>query len=191
MKPPPFAYDAPTSLQEALTLLAAHGDEVKVLAGGQSLLPLLNFRLIRPARLLDLNRVAELVYLRPDNGCLRIGAMTRSRSLERSEEAARFPLLREAVAHSGHPQIRNRGTVGGSCAHADPAAELPCALLALDARFRLRSLRDERVVPADEFFVSTFTTALRPDELFDVIEGHLRDSRLSVARPLGLSLRQA
>ncbi|MDQ3875352.1 MAG: FAD binding domain-containing protein [Actinomycetota bacterium] len=181
VKPPPFEYDAPTSLDEALALLAAHGDEVKVLAGGQSLLPLLNFRLVRPARLLDLNRVAELAYLRSDDGRLRIGSMVRSRTLERSREAGNSPLLQEAVGYSGHPQIRNRGTVGGSCAHADPAAELPCALLALDARLRLRSLRAERVVHADEFFVSTFTTALRPDELLVEVEVPAQQRRTGTA----------
>lgn len=163
MKPPPFEYHAPESVEEALALLAEHGDEAKVLAGGQSLVPLLNFRLIRPARLVDLNRVAGLAYL---NGG-RMGAMTRMRTVERESEV---PLLRKAARFVGHAQIRNRGTVGGSCAHADPAAELPCALLALEARFRLRSARGERIVPAGEFFLGTFTTALGPDELLVEIE---------------------
>jgi aerobic carbon-monoxide dehydrogenase medium subunit len=163
MKPPPFEYDAPETLDEALALLAEHGDEAKVLAGGQSLVPLLNFRLVRPARLIDLNRVAELDRLA--DGC--IGAMTRSRTLELESG---IPLLRRAVRHSGHVQIRNRGTVGGSCAHADPASELPCALLALDARFRLRSAGGERVVAAEDFFLGAFSTALAPDELLVEIE---------------------
>jgi len=163
MKPAPFAYDAPETLEEALALLAEHGDEAKVLAGGQSLVPLLNFRLVRPARLIDLNRVAGLDDLADGH----IGAMTRSRTLERRSDV---PLLRRAVRFSGHAQIRNRGTVGGSCAHADPASELPCALLALDARFRLRSARSERVVAAGDFFLGTFATALAPDELLVEIE---------------------
>lgn len=163
MKPPPFAYDAPDTVDEVLDLLAEHGDEAKLLAGGQSLVPLLNFRLIRPARLVDLNRVRGLGYL--DGG--RIGAMTRGREVERT---ATIPLLRRALRFSGHPQIRNRGTVGGSCAHADPASELPCALLALDARFRIRSARGERVVAAEDFFLGTFTTALAPEELLVEIE---------------------
>jgi carbon-monoxide dehydrogenase medium subunit len=164
VKPPPFEYHAPRSLDEALALLAEHGDEAKALAGGQSLVPLLNFRIARPARLVDLNGVEELAGL---DG-LRIGAMTRARELERSEVAT--PLLREAVRHSGHAAIRNRGTVGGSCAHADPASELPCALTALDARFHVRSARGSRALGADEFFVSAFATALEPDELLTEIE---------------------
>ena len=163
MKPAPFAYDAPETLDEAVALLAQHGDEAKVLAGGQSLVPLLNFRLVRPARLVDLNRVRELALMA--NG--RIGAMTRARTVERESDVA---LLRQAIRFSGHPQIRNRGTLGGSCAHADPASELPCALLALDARMRLRSAAGERVVAADDFFLGTFATALAPDELLLEIE---------------------
>jgi CO/xanthine dehydrogenase FAD-binding subunit len=163
VKPPPFEYSAPESVEEVLALLAEHGDDAKLLAGGQSLVPLLNIRLARPARLIDLNRIPELAYI--DGG--RIGAMTRTRALERGGPA---PLLGQAVRHAGHAAIRNRGTAGGSCAHADPAAELPCALLALDASFRLRSARGERVVPAAEFFVSTFVTVLEPDELLIEIE---------------------
>jgi CO/xanthine dehydrogenase FAD-binding subunit len=163
MKPPPFEYSAPDTLEEVLALLAEHGDEAKVLAGGQSLVPLLNFRLVRPARLIDLNRVSELA----GQGDGRIGAMTRSRALERE---ANVPLLGQAVRHSGHAQIRNRGTVGGSCAHADPASELPCVLLALDARFRVRSARGERAVGAEDFFLGAFATALAPDELLVEIE---------------------
>jgi carbon-monoxide dehydrogenase medium subunit len=163
MKPPPFAYDAPETLEEALALLAEDGDDTKVLAGGQSLVPLLNFRLVRPARLIDLNGVAGLEGM--ENG--RLGAMTRSRTIERDSDV---PLLRQAVRHSGHVQIRNRGTVGGSCAHADPASELPCALLALGARFRLRSARGERVLAADDFLLGTFSTALAPEELLVDVE---------------------
>ena len=171
MKPAPFEYEAPRTLGEALATLSERGDEATLLAGGQSLVPLLNFRLARPALVVDLNGVGELAYLRRDGEGLRIGAMARSAELERSEEVALgWPLLREAVGYVGHPPIRNRGTVGGSVAHADPAAELPVALLALDARFRLRSARGVRDVSAGEFFVSAFTTAREADEALVEIE---------------------
>lgn len=171
MKPPPFEYDDPSSVDETLALLAEHGDAAKLLAGGQSLVPLLNFRLARPDRLVDINKVAELDYLTLENGSLRIGALVRQSTLERSEDAARaVPLLREAVRFVGHVQIRNRGTVGGSVAHADPAAELPVALAALDARFRIRSARGDRTLAAEELFVTHLTTALEPDELLTEIE---------------------
>jgi len=171
MKPPPFEYNDPATVSEAVALLARYGDEAKVLAGGQSLVPLLNFRLARPERLVDINNVAELNYLRVGDGSVRIGALLRQSALERSAEAAeKVPLLREAVCLVGHAQIRNRGTVGGSVAHADPAAELPVALTALDARFRVLSERGERVLSAEELFVTHLTTALEPDELLTEIE---------------------
>jgi len=165
MKPPPFEYHAPASLDEALALLAQHGDEAKALAGGQSLIPVLNFRLARPSVLVDLNRIGELAGIEA-NGTLRIGAMTRQRAAERSAEVAGLaPLLREALFSVAHPQIRTRGTVGGSLAHADPAAELPAVMLALEARFRLRRAGAERTLAAAEFFTGLFTTALALDEL--------------------------
>jgi carbon-monoxide dehydrogenase medium subunit/6-hydroxypseudooxynicotine dehydrogenase subunit alpha len=171
VKPPPFEYHDPTTLDEALGLLAEYGYEAKVLAGGQSLVPLLNFRLARPERLVDLNGVQELDYLRFENGTLRIGALTRHSALERSAEVAeRVPLLVEAVKLVGHVQIRNRGTVGGSVAHADPAAELPVAFAALGARFHARSKRGQRSFSPEELFVSHLTTALEPDELLTEIE---------------------
>ncbi len=171
MKPPPFEYDDPGSLDEALSLLAEHGDGAKVLAGGQSLVPLLNFRLARPDRLVDVNGVTELDYIRLENGTLRIGAITRHSALERSAEVAeRVPLLTEAVRLVGHVQIRNRGTVGGSVAHADPAAELPVAFAALGARFHARSRGGERSFSAEELFRTHLTTALEPDELLTGIE---------------------
>ena len=171
MKPAPFEYDAPTELEEALALLARHGEDAKVLAGGQSLVPLLNFRLARPARLIDVNRVAELGYLRRRDGVLRIGALTRAAALERSRVVGlHWPLLREAVRLSGHPQIRSRGTVGGSVAHADPASELPAVLTALDARFHIRSARGARTLRAEELFLGFLSTALEPDELLVEIE---------------------
>lgn len=167
MKPPPFEYHAPTTIDEALALLAEHGYEAKPLAGGQSLVPTMNFRLAQPAVLIDLNRLAELSYIRPDgDGGLRLGAMTRQRQVERDPQVAeRSPLLHETMPFIAHPQIRNRGTIGGSLAHADPAAELPAVAVALKGRFRLRSGRGERWLPADAFYVGLFTTALEPDEL--------------------------
>ncbi len=168
MKPAPFEYDRPQSVDEALELLGA---DAKVLAGGQSLVPLLNFRLARPERLVDVSRLGELAYLRRTRGVLRIGALTRQATLERSPlVAAHWPLLTQAVGLVGHPQIRNRGTVGGSIAHADPAAELPVALTALDARFHCRSRRGARTLGAGELFRGPLTTSLEEDELLVEIE---------------------
>ncbi len=166
MKPAAFEYLAPDSLEVALAAVAEHGGDAKVLAGGQSLIPVMNFRLAQPAMLIDLNGVRELDYVRREAGELRIGAMTRQRRLEREPEVARAaPLLAEAVPWIAHPQIRNRGTVGGSLAHADPAAELPAVALALDARFRLARRGGERWLAAGDFFTGLFATALEPDEL--------------------------
>lgn len=168
MKPAPFAYESPRSLTDALRLL---GGGAKALAGGQSLMPLLNFRLARPERIVDLNQVAELRHLRRAGGTLRIGALTRHVTLERSELVARgWPLLAQAVRFVGHPAIRARGTIGGSVAHADPTAELPAALSALDARFQLRSIaRGERSVAARDFFRGPMETVLEEDELLTEI----------------------
>ncbi len=167
MKPPAFEYVAPDSLDAALSLMAQHGGDAKPLAGGQSLVPAMNFRVAQPALLVDLNGVAELDYVREsDDGELRIGAMTRQRRLERDPLIARLsPLLHEAMPHVAHPQIRNRGTLGGSLAHADPAAELPVVTLALGARCRAQSAAGERWIPAGEFFQGMFSTALTPEEL--------------------------
>jgi CO/xanthine dehydrogenase FAD-binding subunit len=171
VKPAPFEYDDPRSLGEALELLDEHGDEAKVLAGGQSLVPLLNFRLARPGRLIDVNRIDELGYLRFDDGTLRIGALTRHAALEHDEGVGqRIPLLAQAVRLVGHAQIRNRGTVGGSVAHADPAAELPVAFAALDARYHVRSRERTRVVGTEDMFVTHLTTSLAPEELLVEIE---------------------
>jgi hypothetical protein len=145
MKPAPFEYFAPDTMDEALRLLAEHADVAKVIAGGQSLGPLLNMRLARPDLLIDLNRLRELDYLRDDDGALVIGALTRQRAVERSRRvSADWPLLHEAVGYIGHPTIRNRGTVGGSVAHADPSAELPAVVTALEAELRIRGPRGER-----------------------------------------------
>jgi CO/xanthine dehydrogenase FAD-binding subunit len=171
MKPPQFEYDDPRTLDEALSLLAQHGDDAKVLAGGQSLVPLLNFRLARPERLIDVNGIGELSYIRRKNGVLRVGALTRQSTLERSSIAAsEWPLLIDAVRLVGHAQIRNRGTVGGSVAHADPSAELPVAFAALDARFHVRSQRGTRTLDSEQLFVTQLTTSLEPDELLVEVE---------------------
>jgi CO/xanthine dehydrogenase FAD-binding subunit len=169
MKPPPFAYEPARSVAGALALL---GDEdAKALAGGQSLVPLLNFRLARPTLLVDLNPIAELSYLRRSGGVLRIGALTRQAMLERSSVAQRgWPLLAQAVRMVGHPAIRSRGTVGGSVAHADPNAELPVALAALDATFHLRSAAGARSVRAADLFRGPMTTSIAADELLTEIE---------------------
>ena len=167
MKPAPFDYVAARSLDEAIEALAERGDDAKLLAGGQSLLPVLNFRLAQPACLIDLNGARELDFVRaePDGG-LRLGALVRHRRLEREELVARrAPLVAEAIGHVAHPQIRNRGTLGGSLAHADPAAELPAVALALDARLLARRRGGERWIEAREFFTGLFATALAPDEL--------------------------
>jgi carbon-monoxide dehydrogenase medium subunit len=172
MKPPVFDYLAPTSVDETLEALTRHGWDAKILAGGQSLVPLLNFRLAEPAVLVDLNGVDELDYvLAGESGSLRVGAMTRQRTLERDPlVAARAPLLAEAVPWIAHPQIRNRGTVGGSLAHADPAAELPVIAVALDATLKIRSVSGTRTVAAAEFFVGLMTTDLAPEEMLVEIE---------------------
>ncbi len=167
MKPAPFQYFAPATLDEALGLLAEHGYAAKPLAGGQSLVPTMNFRLAQPGVLVDLNRIPELAYIRlaPD-GTLLIGAMTRHSTVERDPLVAQHaPLLHETMPHIAHRQIRNRGTIGGSLAHADPAAELPAIAVTLDARFRLRSEAGERWVAADDFYQGLFATDLAPEEL--------------------------
>jgi len=167
MKPAPFDYAAPDTLAAALALKAEHGDDAKFLAGGQSLIPAMNFRLVQAALLVDLNRLPGLdtIALAPDGG-LRLGAMARQRAVERHPLVARHaPLLYEAMPVVAHPQIRNRGTLGGSLAHADPAAELPVIALALDAQLRLQSAAGERWVPAQEFFLGLLTTALTPEEM--------------------------
>jgi CO/xanthine dehydrogenase FAD-binding subunit len=170
VKPAPFAYHDPTSLDEALDLMFQFGEQARPLAGGQSLVPLMNFRLIRPAHLIDLNRIGELNYAKAEHSVLRLGATARQRQLERSPEVAgRWPLLRDAAGFIGHIQNRNRGTVGGSLAHAFPAAELPVAMVTLDAAMMLRTKGKERLVRAEEFFLGYMTTALEPTELLTEI----------------------
>ncbi len=166
MKPAPFEYHAPATVEEALALLARYGGEAKVLAGGQSLMPLLNFRLSRPAALVDINRIDALSYIKEGNGALRLGALTRQRAIERSALVrSRLPLLTEATALVGHLPIRTRGTIGGSLAHADPSAEYPAVLTALEGEVVARGPGGERILRADEFFLTYLTTRLAPDEI--------------------------
>jgi carbon-monoxide dehydrogenase medium subunit len=178
VKPPPFDYAAPATVDEAVAALAEHGDEAKLLAGGQSLVPLLAFRLARPAALVDLNGVAGLDGAALEGDTLRIGAMTRQRVLERLPGLReRCAMISDAVDLIGHTAIRNRGTVGGSLAHADPAAEWTALALALDAEVDVHGPRGTRTVPADEFLVSYFTTALEPDEVLTEVRLPLPNGR--------------
>lgn len=172
MKPAPFEYVRPSTLDEAIAFLADHGPDAKVIAGGQSLVPMLNLRLARVRYLVDIGRLTELGGIeRTSDGGLRLGALVRHRETERSAEIREVaPLLSEAAVHIGHPAIRNRGTLGGSLAHADPAAELPAAVVALDATIVVRGPDGERRIPAQEFFVTIFTTALGPGELVTAVE---------------------
>jgi carbon-monoxide dehydrogenase medium subunit len=166
MKPAAFDYHRPDSVDEALALLAEHGYDAKLLAGGQSLVPAMNFRLAAPAVLIDLNRIAGLDGVAEADGGVRMGAMVRQRAAERSPVvAARVPLLAETLPYVAHAQIRNRGTIGGTLAHADPAAEIPAVMLALDARFSLRGPGGTRVISAGDFFTGLFGTALEADEM--------------------------
>jgi aerobic carbon-monoxide dehydrogenase medium subunit len=172
MKPARFKYIAARTLDHALAVKAEYGEEARFLAGGQSLVPTLNFRLTQPSVLIDINPLAECAGLR--DGCddrIRIGALTRYRDLERWPATARaLPLVHEALPNIAHPQIRNRGTIGGNLAHADPASELPAIVLALAARLRARSERGERWIDASDFFAGTLTTALAPDEMLIEVE---------------------
>ena len=166
MKPPRFDYAAPRTLAEAVSLLEQHEGEAKLLSGGQSLVPLLNMRLARPAILVDLAKVAGLDHVREQDGALAIGAMTRQRTVELSPVVkARHPMLHAATLHIAHPQNRNQGTVGGSLAHADPAAELPALALVLDAEMRVVGPKGERTIGAADFFVTYLTTALAASEI--------------------------
>ena len=170
MKPAPFAYECPSNVAEAVALLASHGGDARPLAGGQSLVPLLNFRLARPAVLVDINRIEALGRIRVSDGVLCIGAMARQAAVEADPDVARgWPLLTESIGHIAHPQIRNRGTVGGSLAHNDPAAELPAVMLALDAEMSAQGPQGQRTIAARDFFAGTMETALGADELLTEI----------------------
>jgi CO/xanthine dehydrogenase FAD-binding subunit len=171
MKPAPFKYIAAGSLEHALALKAEHGDDAKFLAGGQSLIPTMNFRLARPAILIDINEIEGLAGIRSSGAATRVGPVTRYRALQRDAAFARlFPLIAEALPHIAHPQIRNRGTIGGNLSHADPASELPAIAVALGARFRVQAAKQQRWIHAPDFFVGALTTALQSDEMLVEIE---------------------
>ncbi len=178
MKPPKFRYFAPKSVGEALTLLEEHATEARVLAGGQSLVPLMNMRLVHPDVLIDINGIPGLSFIEPTNGGLAIGALTRDATLAADSRVADgMPLLSEAARFVGHPAIRNRSTVGGSIAHADPAAELPAVMVALDAVMVARSRTDSRTIAAGDFFKGYLTTDLKDGEM-------LTEVRIPNLRPL-------
>jgi aerobic carbon-monoxide dehydrogenase medium subunit len=183
MKPAKFDYYDPKSLEEALALLDCNPDDAKVLAGGQSLMPLLNMRLARPNIVVDINQIKELNYVRASDGGIAIGAIARQRALQTEKLIAeRVPILQEAAYYIAHPQIRSRGTICGSIAHADPAAELPALALALDAEMTLTSAKATRTVGAETFFQSFFTTALEANEILTEVRfpAPLKDSAWSV-----------
>jgi aerobic carbon-monoxide dehydrogenase medium subunit len=169
MKPSPFVLHRPATLAQALDLLAST-DNGRVIAGGQSLMPMLNMRLAAPDNLIDLNRIGELAYIRDEGGEIAIGAMTRQRDVEHSPLiAARVPLMQEAILHVGHRQTRNRGTIGGSLCHLDPSAEMPTVMMALDASLLVQSTRGSRVVVMSAFAEGVMTTVLLPDEMLTQI----------------------
>jgi carbon-monoxide dehydrogenase medium subunit len=164
MKPAPFEYARPGTLAEALSFLTV--DDAKPIAGGQSLIPLLALRMAAPKLLVDISRIAELKGVEFGSDYIKLGALTRwCDVLKNPQLAVQHPLIVEAIGHTAHYQIRNRGTVGGSCSHADPSAEMPAVAVTCEAQFEIKSLRGTRIVPADEFFTSVLTTTLEPDEL--------------------------
>lgn len=170
MKPATFDHLLPDSLTDALTMLAEHAPDARVLAGGQSLVPMMNFRLARPTVLVDLNKIPDLAYIRDAGDHLAIGAMTRERTIENSDLVrSATPLLHDATLHIGHLPIRSRGTIGGSISNADPAAEYPATVLALDAMLVAQSIRGERTIPAAAFFDGVMTTTLAADEILTEI----------------------
>jgi aerobic carbon-monoxide dehydrogenase medium subunit len=171
MKPSDFSYARAASVADALQLLASHGDKAKVLSGGQSLMPAMNLRLISPELIIDIGQITELRGIAVSGDAMRIGALTRHADIAGSGEIARHaPLLAAAIAHVAHPAIRNRGTLGGSLAHADPASELPACMLALDATLVIQGQAGERHVAALDFFTGIYQTALLPDELLVAVE---------------------
>jgi carbon-monoxide dehydrogenase medium subunit len=170
MKPAPFKYILARTLHEALAAKAEYGDEARFLAGGQSLVPTMNFRMATPAVLIDINPLSELSGIKA-NGTICIGALTRYRMIEAdSGIGEHLPILHEALPHIAHPQIRNRGTLGGNLAHADPASEMPAIVLALDATVHLRSASAKRQVAARDFFVGALETAIAPEEMLTAID---------------------
>ncbi len=192
MKPAPFDYYAPASVDEALEILSEKGYDIKVLAGGQSLIPSMNFRLAQPPALLDLNNIPDLSFIRSTaDGGVVIGAMTRDTEVEFDERVTKaFPIIKEAMPHIAHPQIRNRGTFGGAIAHADPTAQLPAVTLALNARYHVRNKNSDRWVECNEFYLGPFTTALEPEDLLIEVEipalpAHTGTSYQQMARQAG------
>ena len=182
MKPAPFEYAAASSVDDAVALLAAHGRESRLLAGGQSLVPMMNLRMARPSVLIDINGVASLAGWRLSGDRVHIGATTRQLVLEKDAGlAARVPLLAEAVHHVGHVATRARGTIGGSLAHADPSAELPVCALALEARIHARSKRGAREIEARDFFQGIFSTALAEDEMLEAVSFATQEARTGSA----------
>ena len=178
MKPAPFKYVKASSVAHALSLKAEHGDEARFLAGGQSLIPAMNFRLARPSVLIDINDLSDLAGCgEAEEGRLRLGALTRYRALERNSDFLKAcPLFADALPHIAHPQIRNRGTIGGNLSHADPASELPAVAVTMGARLHLKSATGERQVEACDFFIGLLTTDVQPDEM-------LVDIALPVQKP--------
>jgi aerobic carbon-monoxide dehydrogenase medium subunit len=182
MAPVPFEYYAPPTIDEALALLKAHGTDAKPLAGGQSLVPMLALGLAGPAVVVDLNRLDELRGVRREGGWLRIGALVRHRALERGEgDLILCPLLQEAAALIGNVRVRTMGTIGGSLAHADPAAELPAVIRALDGELIVRGPDGERTIPAAQFFVGVLTTTLQADELLVAVRIPVPGGRMGYA----------
>jgi aerobic carbon-monoxide dehydrogenase medium subunit len=176
MKPAPFTYNRPESVAEAIKLLSTHKDDAKILAGGQSLVPMMNFRMARPEHLIDINRLEELNFHRVEKGELIIGALARHTTLRNSDVVRKAcPLMSEAYQHVAHGPIRNRGTLCGNLCHADPASEMPAVALVTDATLVLRSNRGERRVAAKDFFLGVYDTGTKPDEL-------LTEVRIPVAR---------
>jgi carbon-monoxide dehydrogenase medium subunit len=179
MKPPPFEYFKPATFEEALSLKAQHGEDAKVLAGGQSLIPTMNYRLVQPSALIDLNEISELDHISISaERDLCIGAMTRQRRIEFDPDVEKaMPILHETIPYIAHPQIRNRGTIGGSLVHADPASELPVIALVAGAQIRVKSHLGERWIPAEDFFQGMFMTDLQPDEILVEVRSPAMPSR--------------
>ncbi|HSR49725.1 MAG TPA: xanthine dehydrogenase family protein subunit M [Acidobacteriota bacterium] len=191
MIPGPFDYHAPGSLEEVISLLSEHGFDAKILAGGQSLIPAMRFRLALPSVLIDINRLSELEYIRQDNGHLAIGAMTRETAVEHSQAVKQgFPILADAAEVIADPLVRNRATVGGNLAHADPANDHPAVMLALGAEVVAKGPEGERVIPIGDFFTGFFENALQPNELLTEIRVPTPSSRsggayLKIERKVG------
>ena len=177
MKPPAFHYEKPSSVDELLDALTHHGEDARILAGGQSLVPMMNFRLVSPEVLIDINGLSELDYIRRDGDTLSIGALTRHSALNESPLVAELcPLLAEAYKHVAHVTIRNRGTIGGNLSHADPSSEIPAVCLCLESTMIVRGKKETREVSAGEFFLGALETAIQPDEF-------LAEIRIPVRKP--------